>query len=813
MDQQIYASREETLGTFLDWAGSANGATLLIPDLQRPYRWKPRQVVALIDSLLRGWPFGTLLVWDVGLVQTLETAEIIPARQFWAHVDRTSGEEGRTYARAVVPKHFRMVLDGQQRLQSLLLALTGDDSGFKLFDRDWIADESDGERTRASDHWAWGQLCLDVDRYVDAFDKADGEAARIDYQTGVFRWVVCNAAGGVSDKRKPAQTVPLPVLEVERFVRLSRLWSIAPSGAPNLQDVKRQVQALLGEHGFNPERAQAASDPLVSLAFWLGGLKTTKLTYLQVNPPPEGVEARGRYDEAVVNIFTRLNSGGTPLTTQEILFAWIKRKWDRTQTNGEDAYDCFEKLRVDLGTAGLAVEMDELVRGVAAVWSACANKGEMLGDAEFRRGQRMADVAPWLSARWAKISDVFRSVAKSVADKGLEKERHYESVNSVFALAAWVFVLREWASETKLKFREDERARHVEEQRLDAVVLHWMLVPQWAGVWQRATNFAEYVADLGRLRVELAAVHDLDAAAAAWGNAMDGWIDARRDGALAHLHTVHAAYRNTVRQYFPLLWAWQLLDADRAAVSRIALRVKSRASNSVHVDHIIPYDFWLTHIAPTLKDVDIDRLVDGPNALGNCMLLHANFNVSKQAQPLAELLASVHQFKQDPSLLARWTAALVLDDVHLDARGVPFDEVRAVIAERSKLIRDELAKFIRSEVELVTPSEVAEQPASGSPWVGTWNSESTEKHSADVERFAVELRHDGASIVGSYDGGTLTATTWGDQLVGEWVEASGRAGRFRWTLTDDRGGFEGTWGNGTWRRGRGTWRGKRAEGS
>ncbi|WP_410477861.1 DUF262 domain-containing protein [Myxococcus sp. MxC21-1] len=29
-----------------------------MPDLQRPYVWTPNQVTLLVDSLLRGWPFG-----------------------------------------------------------------------------------------------------------------------------------------------------------------------------------------------------------------------------------------------------------------------------------------------------------------------------------------------------------------------------------------------------------------------------------------------------------------------------------------------------------------------------------------------------------------------------------------------------------------------------------------------------------------------------------------------------------------------------------------------------------------------------------
>jgi uncharacterized protein with ParB-like and HNH nuclease domain len=58
------------------------GATVLIPDLQRPYVWTPNQVTLLIDSLIRGWPFGTLLLWKVNHHEW----EGIPFRPFWTVV-------------------------------------------------------------------------------------------------------------------------------------------------------------------------------------------------------------------------------------------------------------------------------------------------------------------------------------------------------------------------------------------------------------------------------------------------------------------------------------------------------------------------------------------------------------------------------------------------------------------------------------------------------------------------------------------------------------------------------------------------------
>jgi uncharacterized protein with ParB-like and HNH nuclease domain len=125
----FYISQHLSLNDIIQRASDDKGSTILIPDLQRPYVWKPNQVVLLVDSLIRGWPFGTLLLWKVHH----DDLSNIPSRAFWRVVDRTEGEEGEIVSQKNPPAEFHMVLDGQQRLQSLLLAFGGDSWGFKMY--------------------------------------------------------------------------------------------------------------------------------------------------------------------------------------------------------------------------------------------------------------------------------------------------------------------------------------------------------------------------------------------------------------------------------------------------------------------------------------------------------------------------------------------------------------------------------------------------------------------------------------------------------------------------------------------------------
>src|SRR5271167_4113526 len=102
----IYSDQHAPLKELLAMAGKIEDATLLIPDLQRPYIWEPTKVVVLVDSLIRGWPFGTLLTWKVRPDDPVRAL----ARSFWRVVDRTTEDgDGEPISMKHPPAAFQMV--------------------------------------------------------------------------------------------------------------------------------------------------------------------------------------------------------------------------------------------------------------------------------------------------------------------------------------------------------------------------------------------------------------------------------------------------------------------------------------------------------------------------------------------------------------------------------------------------------------------------------------------------------------------------------------------------------------------------------
>ncbi len=89
-----------------DVLGSIARGTLRIPRFQRPYVWRPDQMLDLFDSLERGYPVGSLLVWETNLsLPSLDRVGGIPV---------PGPQSG-------LPTAF--VLDGHQRLSTLFGAL------------------------------------------------------------------------------------------------------------------------------------------------------------------------------------------------------------------------------------------------------------------------------------------------------------------------------------------------------------------------------------------------------------------------------------------------------------------------------------------------------------------------------------------------------------------------------------------------------------------------------------------------------------------------------------------------------------------
>ncbi len=703
---KIYDEGSEPLHELLRAASSDQGATLLVPDLQRPYVWSPSQVTLLVDSLLRGWPFGTLLLWNV----RKEDLAGIPSRPFWRVADRTGEFDDGQVSKSNPPAQFRMVLDGQQRLQSLLLAFGGDSWGFRLLDHEWSA-VLDAERPRgrnAKRHWSLGHLSLDVSSFRDRVAAAGG-VAKVDFRD-VLSWVVQSPDGGRSTlKRPPNYKHPIVSgLDPEyrgRFVRLSRLWDLA-STQPGLfeKHFRERLAPLLKQHDVPQDVIDTVLEPLAELVVTLVAIKQSKVSYLQLAPFNNQVFSQELYDDAIVNIFTRLNTAGRTLTRQEITFAWIKTGWDASKTGNRTAGKCFDELGESLSEEGVSLDIDALVGAVSAMWSVLHRDGSLLTANDLLRGEKVTPMAQDLVRIWDTVASNTIDGAQLVEDRGFRFGSHYRSLNVLTLLLSWRLLGRQWLVEHPLDVTTKDGFEKSLDTGFTSFCDRWILLSQWSGRWGKSTDkaFADYAKDLATDWSSIRASSTPDEVLTRLKQRMETWIGALQAESSKYVDDLGVLTRDAVHQYYLPLWLWHRLDAARWTASALPFRESKRGSLSFDVDHVVAVKLWETlqgaqAAAETGEEeagLTVDDLSTTMNALGNCCLLEKSFNIAKGAEPLRAFLKRVYEFKTGVLKVDDWAKAIGVDSDLVDPSGKTAASVRVVVDQRTARMKAELKEYL-----------------------------------------------------------------------------------------------------------------------
>jgi hypothetical protein len=254
----------------------------LLPMIQREYVWSEERIYAFLDSLLRGYPFGQLLFWN--------TKERVQHREFIK--DYTDGVRFTPQVKAR-GERGTMVLDGQQRLQSLYLALRGTHE-HRVLHLNLLS----GEAGDASEQ-----------RFKFEF-LGSGEAERRNVATsGTEFWV--------------------PLRHIERI--------------PDFAHKHAQVQKWIASAGLTDPDAVGRLGQTVEVAHArLRGEEALSFFTVDRDYGDDGVTTS--IDE-ILEIFVRINSGGQVLSKSDLMFSLMQLHW-------EDAYDGLEDLCDELNRKG-----------------------------------------------------------------------------------------------------------------------------------------------------------------------------------------------------------------------------------------------------------------------------------------------------------------------------------------------------------------------------------------------------------------------------------------------------------------------------
>src|SRR6185437_5738351 len=254
---------KETVRKFVSYLNNENqDGGYWLPKIQRRFVWDEEQIEYLFDSIMREYPIGTLLVW--------KTQSNIRRRKF---IDNYKKEMNIMDSYVLQDDKTKiMVLDGQQRLQSLFIGLKGSFDG--------------------------RELCMDI---------LSGDLVAPDdirYKFGFLKG---------KDIIPPRFKFKDIVFSTEKYNRIAEELIGKFSESPTVQQ---------------KERIQDNVSQIVKLF-----ITDENLSY-QIVDSIDNPKLYTEND--IVEIFIRANAGGTLLGKSDLLFSLLTSSWDEADDNMED---------------------------------------------------------------------------------------------------------------------------------------------------------------------------------------------------------------------------------------------------------------------------------------------------------------------------------------------------------------------------------------------------------------------------------------------------------------------------------------------
>jgi hypothetical protein len=272
--------------------------TYFLPAIQRPYVWEPSQIVALFDSVLKGYPISTFLFWEV---QSDRRADW----DIYKFVENF--RRGDIHNELLEPdgRDVVLVLDGQQRLTSLLIGLRGSYTVRRKY-----------SRKNNPDSFQRLRLYLDLLASPEAAD-ADAEELGITYGLKFFEGEPKND-------------------ESHLWIKLGRILDCTSDD--RFDAIADEVESSLPPTASRSERRRVHRTlERLYRVIW----KDEIISFY--------TEKDQSYDR-VLDIFIRANDGGTKLSKSDLLLSMVTSKW-RGVSAREEIFEFVDYLNSGLAAS------------------------------------------------------------------------------------------------------------------------------------------------------------------------------------------------------------------------------------------------------------------------------------------------------------------------------------------------------------------------------------------------------------------------------------------------------------------------------
>jgi len=364
----------------MTYASSTIGAVIddvnrryFLPAIQRPYVWSSDQVVALFDSLLKGYPISSFMFWaiDEQTKREVRSYRFLENYRPDAHNEPVS-LEGRDAV---------LVLDGQQRMTSLLIGLRGTFAEKK-------------PRLRKSNPDAWAARTLHLNLLKDPEDIEDDDELGVTY--------------GLSFREHTPRNN-----HRQYWFKVGSILAHREEGALDglIQRMRRELH-----HGVSPYEAELAERNLRRLhdVVWRDDV---------INFYTEMDQSVDR----VLDIFVRANDGGVKLSKADLLMSMITSKWSNGRAR-EDILGFVDDINTRLHAPN-RITKDWVLKAALVT-------GEF--DVVYNVANFTSDAIRQIESNWLGIKQAIEKAFRFVNRMGLSAD-NLGSLNAVLPIVYYMY--------------------------------------------------------------------------------------------------------------------------------------------------------------------------------------------------------------------------------------------------------------------------------------------------------------------------------------------------------------------------------------
>ena len=562
----------------------------LLPSIQREFVWSTKQIEKLFDSIMMDYPINSFLFWKVPKDKANEF-------KFYEFLRNYHQRDGRHNPKADTngSDDIIAILDGQQRMTSLYIGLKGT-YAYKLSYKRWDNPQAYPKR----------KLYLNL--------LTENEETDSTYKFLFLTDSEVEEANSIVDDNGQAVDFWFPVGEILNFKQEYEV---------NTYLIKNKLTS----HS-DANKAMFANEALFKL-FTAIHRKETISYYLE-----ESTEL-----DKVLNIFIRVNSGGTPLSYSDLLLSFATAQWQ-----DKDARESINEIVDELNEVGRGFNLTKDM-----VLKTCLVLGNF-PDIAYKVDNFNATNMLVIEQKWDDITASLRLAVELIASFGFSRE-NVQSNSALIPIAYYIQTIGNAANFVDSAAYEEDRKK----------IKKWFIASQLLHAFSSAPD--------GLLK-PLREIILKNPGGFPYQQIVDKFKGTNRDISFSDdsinnlLYTKYGS--GDILLVMSILYPWADLK------------------NHFHIDHMFPKSLFTRKRIQKLgvPEEQVDFYMDNVNYIGNLQLLEELPNKEKNN---TEFKTWLEQHYADANKLKTYKEKHFIPDV-----GVEFTNFEEFFMEREKMLVDAL---------------------------------------------------------------------------------------------------------------------------